>query len=75
MYAGFIYLELVPAMLVMLECCEVPRGHHKAVFEKYSGKRLNASAKIVADALHNGFRLPAPLPLNHPNRLNGRDNF
>jgi G2/mitotic-specific cyclin 3/4 len=43
---------------MMLECCEHPRLHHAAIFEKYSEKRFKEAAAIVQKELDAGFTLP-----------------
>lgn len=43
---------------MMLECCERPRQHHAAIFEKYSEKRFKEASLLVQSALDAGFTLP-----------------
>ena len=43
---------------MMIECCEQPRLHHAAVFEKYQEKRFKEASTIVQHALDAGFTLP-----------------
>lgn len=43
---------------MIIECCEQPRLHHAAVYEKYCEKRFKEAAYIVQDALDAGFTLP-----------------
>lgn len=43
---------------MIIECCERPRVHHAAVYEKYCDKRFKEAAYIVQDALDAGFTLP-----------------
>jgi hypothetical protein len=47
-------------MTVMLECCEQPRNHHSAVYEKYSDKRYKRAAIFVESEMQKGFCLPSP---------------
>ena len=43
---------------MMIECCECPRDHHCAIFDKYSEKRFKEASLVVQDALEAGFSLP-----------------
>lgn len=43
---------------MMIECCERPRDHHTAVFEKYQEKRFKEASTVVQRALNAGFTLP-----------------
>lgn len=42
---------------MMIGCCEQPRLHHGAVYEKYCDKRFKEASLIVQDALEQGFAL------------------
>ncbi|KAL4794629.1 cyclin-like protein [Aspergillus venezuelensis] len=39
-YAGYTYSQLYPLVSLMLECFEMPRKHHAAIYEKYTDKRF-----------------------------------
>jgi G2/mitotic-specific cyclin 3/4 len=43
----------------MLECCQQPRTHHAAVYEKYSDKRYKRASMFVEAELMKGYALPA----------------
>lgn len=43
---------------MMIECCDHPRLHHSAVYEKYRERRFKEAATIVQHALDDGFTLP-----------------
>ena len=45
-------------LVLILECCDNPRKHHAAVFEKYSDKRYKHAAAFVETEIQRGFRLP-----------------
>lgn len=43
---------------MMIECCDRPRAHHSAVYEKYKDGRFKEASTIVQRALDAGFMLP-----------------
>lgn len=43
---------------LLLECCEDPRKHHAAVFNKYCDKRYKRASAFVETEMQRGFRLP-----------------
>lgn len=43
---------------MMIGCCEQPRLHHGAIFDKYAERRFKEASTIVQDALDAGFTLP-----------------
>ena len=45
----------------MLECCENPRKHHSAVFDKYADKRYKRASSYVETQMLHGFALPKPV--------------
>lgn len=50
---------------LLLECCEDPRKHHAAVFDKYLDKRYKRASAFVETEMQRGFQLPdaaAPVP-------------
>ena len=47
---------------MMFECCEHPRLHHAAIFDKYSEKRFKEAASVVQQEIENGFTLPSYAP-------------
>ena len=58
-----------------MECCENPRRHHAAIFEKYSDRRFKRAALFVEAELATDFVLPEPSDLNDPDRLDGYANY
>lgn len=74
-YSGYLYRQLVTLMLTMLDCCESPRRHHGAVFEKYSDRRFKRASLYVEAEMVRGFHLP-PIPdLKNALRLSGYANY
>ncbi|KXL42896.1 MAG: hypothetical protein FE78DRAFT_82267 [Acidomyces sp. 'richmondensis'] len=57
-YSNYTYSQLVQLLTVILECCENPRKHHSAVFEKYTDKRYKRASTFVASEMEKGFTLP-----------------
>lgn len=58
-YSGYTYSQLLPLLMLMVECCECPRKHHSSVFNKYHDKRFKRASAFVETEMVNGFRLPA----------------
>ncbi|KAI9158715.1 G2/mitotic-specific cyclin-4 [Paramyrothecium foliicola] len=66
-WSGYTWTQLKPLVTMLLECCEEPRLHHAAIFDKYSEKRFKEASTIVQECLDAGFMLPHnPAP---PRRL------
>jgi hypothetical protein len=42
----------------MLDCCQAPTYHHKAIYEKYCEKRFKEAAFVVQQEIDDGFTLP-----------------
>ncbi|KAL3495756.1 cyclin-like protein [Aspergillus germanicus] len=59
-YAGYTYSQLYPLISLMLECCEMPRKHHAAIYEKYTDKRFKLASIFVEAETKKNFRLPEP---------------
>ncbi|KFA81062.1 hypothetical protein S40288_09830 [Stachybotrys chartarum IBT 40288] len=60
-YSGYTWSQLGPLVRIMMECCEQPRFHHPAIFEKYSKRRLQKESTIaqrVQRTLDAGFFFP-----------------
>ncbi|KAL5355783.1 cyclin-like protein [Aspergillus floccosus] len=57
-YAGYTYSQLLPLISLMMECCELPRKHHAAIYEKYTDKRFKRASLFVEAEMRKGFRLP-----------------
>ncbi|KAJ5782555.1 hypothetical protein N7457_004329 [Penicillium paradoxum] len=74
-YSGYLYAQLIPVLTTMMECCENPRRHHAAIFEKYSDRRFKRAALFVEAELATDFALPEPSELKDPDRLDGYANY
>ncbi|ANB12923.1 B-type cyclin CLB4 [Sugiyamaella lignohabitans] len=48
-FSGYTAVQLNPAVEVLLECCEHPLEHHKAIYEKYSDRKFKRASLFVAD--------------------------
>ncbi|KAJ9613470.1 B-type cyclin [Cladophialophora chaetospira] len=59
-YSGYTYAQLKPLVSLLLECCEDPRKHHNAVFDKYCDKRYKRASAFVETEVQRGFQLPDP---------------
>ncbi|KAI1477532.1 cyclin-like protein [Daldinia eschscholtzii] len=57
-YSGYTYDQLKPLIGMIFDCCRIGRKHHRAVFEKYSGRLFKRVATFVEDQILIGFRLP-----------------
>ncbi|OGM41546.1 G2/mitotic-specific cyclin [Aspergillus bombycis] len=57
-YAGYTYSQLYPLISLMMECCEIPRKHHAAIYEKYTDKRFKRASLFVEAEMRKGFNLP-----------------
>ncbi|TKA76458.1 hypothetical protein B0A55_06109 [Friedmanniomyces simplex] len=57
-YSNYTYAQLKQLLAAVLECCEEPRQHHAAVFEKYMDKRYKRASTFVAGEMQKGFTLP-----------------
>ncbi|KAF2772961.1 hypothetical protein EJ03DRAFT_241676, partial [Teratosphaeria nubilosa] len=57
-FSNYTYSQLRQLLSAMLECCEDPRKHHAAVFEKYTDKRYKRASTFVAGEMQRGFSLP-----------------
>ncbi|KAF2102731.1 hypothetical protein NA57DRAFT_32881 [Rhizodiscina lignyota] len=59
-YSGYTYKQIFSLVQTILECCEEPRKHHAAVYDKYSDKRYKRASLYVETEVQKGFRLPQP---------------
>lgn len=41
----------------MVECCENPRKHHSAIFDKYNDKRFKRASHFVETEMRRGFQV------------------
>lgn len=57
-YSNYTYSQLRQLLAVMMECCEDPRKHHAAVFDKYVDKRYKKASSFVNSEMQRGFKLP-----------------
>ncbi|KAM0722675.1 hypothetical protein Q7P37_002116 [Cladosporium fusiforme] len=57
-FSGYTYVQLRQLLQTMLECCEAPRKHHTAVFDKYADKRFKRASTYVEAQMARGFSLP-----------------
>jgi G2/mitotic-specific cyclin 3/4 len=61
-YSGYTWSQLRPLLCLILDCCQIPKKHHAAVYEKYADRRYNHCAQEVLAQINNGFTVP----LYHP---------
>lgn len=57
-FSGYTYAQLRQLLHTILDCCENPRKHHSAVYEKYADKRFKRSSTYVEAQMARGFSLP-----------------
>ncbi|RCI08607.1 hypothetical protein L249_4888, partial [Ophiocordyceps polyrhachis-furcata BCC 54312] len=57
-YSGYTWSQLKPLVAMLIECCDRPRLHHSAVYEKYKDLRFKEASTLVQRALDAGFTLP-----------------
>ena len=43
---------------MMYGCCQEPKKHHNAVYQKYESIKYKRASIFVADRIENGFTLP-----------------
>jgi len=60
-FSGYTYVQISTLLQVILECCENPRKHHSAVFDKYADKRYKRASTYVETQMLRGFTLPKPI--------------
>lgn len=59
-YSQYTYWQLFDLVAKLVECCQSPRKHHQAVFEKYQEKKYKRCALTAETALTStAFRLPS----------------
>ena len=56
-YSNYTYSQLYNLVLMILECCEDPRKHHAAIFDKYTDKRYKRASIFAETEMHRGFRI------------------
>ncbi|KAI9039650.1 cyclin family protein [Aspergillus affinis] len=57
-YAGYTYSQLLPLISLMMECCEIPRKHHAAIYDKYADRKFKRASLFAEAEMRKGFRLP-----------------
>ncbi|PHH70315.1 hypothetical protein CDD80_6102 [Ophiocordyceps camponoti-rufipedis] len=57
-YSGYTWPQLKPLVVMLIDCCDRPRLHHSAVYEKYKDRRFKEASTQVQRALDAGFTLP-----------------
>lgn len=57
-YSGYTWAQLKSLVTMIMECCDQPRVHHSAVYDKYKDRRYKCASTIVQRALDAGFTLP-----------------
>lgn len=60
-YSNYTYSQLFELVLMMVECCEDPRKHHAAVYDKYMDKRYKRASPFAENEMRKGFQL-LPIP-------------
>ncbi len=48
---------------MILQCCQDPQKHHRAVYEKYSGPKYKEASTYVEREVQKGYTLNFPLTL------------
>ncbi|KAL8671905.1 MAG: hypothetical protein Q9168_003616 [Polycauliona sp. 1 TL-2023] len=56
-YSEYTYTQLYSLVLLMVECCEDPRKHHAAVFDKYMDKRFKRASLFAETEMRRGFQV------------------
>ncbi|KAI4144663.1 MAG: hypothetical protein L6R39_004093 [Caloplaca ligustica] len=56
-YSNYTYAQLYSLILLIVECCEDPRKHHAAIFDKYTDKRYKRAALFSETEMRRGFQI------------------
>ncbi|KAL8735919.1 MAG: hypothetical protein Q9166_000481 [cf. Caloplaca sp. 2 TL-2023] len=56
-YSEYTYTQLYSLVLLMVECCEDPRKHHAAIFDKYMDKRYKRASLFAETEMMKGFQI------------------
>ncbi|KAL8906616.1 MAG: hypothetical protein Q9171_006201 [Xanthocarpia ochracea] len=56
-YSEYTYTQLYSLMLLVVECCEDPRKHHAAIFDKYMDKRYKRASLFAETEMRRGFQV------------------
>jgi G2/mitotic-specific cyclin 3/4 len=57
-YSQYTFQQLRPSLELLLLCCQNPRKHHSAVYEKYTEKRYKRASLYTEAEISKGFQLP-----------------
>jgi len=67
-YSQYTYGQLRHLLTTILECCQDPKKHHAAVYDKYTDKRYKKASLFVEGEIAKGFTLPS---LKRDSSING----
>jgi len=67
-YSQYTYGQLRHLLATVLECCQDPKKHHAAVYDKYTDKRYKKASLFVEGEIAKGFTLP---PVKRDSSING----
>ncbi|KAL8898147.1 MAG: hypothetical protein Q9207_006850 [Kuettlingeria erythrocarpa] len=56
-YSNYTYTQLYSLILLIVECCEDPRKHHAAIFDKYTDKRYKRASLFSETEMRRGFQV------------------
>ncbi|KAL8688935.1 MAG: hypothetical protein Q9218_005273 [Villophora microphyllina] len=56
-YSNYTYTQLYNLVLLIVDCCEDPRKHHAAIFDKYTDKRYKRASLFAETEMLRGFRV------------------
>ncbi len=56
-YSGYTLSQLKPLIKMLFECCQYPRKHHSAVFEKYATPKYKHSSTYIEERVQSGVTL------------------
>ena len=56
-YSNYTYTQLYSLVLLIVECCEDPRKHHCAIFDKYTDKRFKRASLFAETEMRKGFQV------------------
>lgn len=59
-WSGYTLGQLRPLVMTMFECCQEPRRHHLAVYEKYSSTKFQRSSTYVESSIQSGWEPTFP---------------
>ncbi len=56
-YSGYTLNQLKPLIKMMYECCQDPRKHHGAVYDKYASQKYKQASTYVEGKMASGITL------------------